>query len=238
MRKVVLITGCAKGIGREIALEFARDGYDIIGTYNNSLEEIKKLKTRIDSIGVNFDYYKLDLVNEEEINDFYNTVSSKYNRIDVLINNAALSLDNEFRLKTKYEFMKVLEVNLIAPFLLIQRFSKIMDNGIIMNISSTDGINTYSKLSMDYSASKAGLINLTKSLSLELDNIKVYAICPNWVDTESIREMSSEYLKEEMKRVNQKRLINPSEVARKIISVIESNLESGSIIIMEDKYDK
>ena len=109
-----------------------------------------------------------------------------------------------------------------------------MDNGIIINIASTDGINTYSKLNMDYSASKAGLINLTKSLTLELDNIKVYALCPNWVNTESIREMNQDYLKEELKRIGQKKLIEPKSVAKKIISIIESNLKSGSIIVMED----
>jgi len=238
MKKVAIVTGCAKGIGKGIALKLARNGYDIIGTYNTSLDEIKELKIMFDSMGSKFDYYKLDISNEIDIDDFYNEIKSKYESIDILVNNAALSLDNEFSLKSKDEFMKVLEVNLVGPFLLIQIFSKIMDNGVIVNISSTDGINTYSKLNMDYSASKAGLINLTKSLALELENIKVYAICPNWVNTESIREMSPEYLEEEMKRINQKKLIEPAEVAEKLISVVNSNMDSGSIIVMEDKYDR
>ena len=109
----------------------------------------------------------------------------------------------------------------------------LLDNSKIINISSTDGINTYSKLSMDYSASKAGLINLTKSLALELENAKIYAVCPNWVNTESVKEMNPEYLKEEMKRVGQEKLIEPKEISTRVIKLIEKDIKSGSIIVME-----
>lgn len=237
MKKIAMITGCAKGIGKEIALELARDGYDIIGTYNTSINEINKLKVRIESIGVKFNSYKLDLLNETEINNFCNNIKEQYNKIDILVNNAALSLDNNFLDKTSKEFRDILQVNLISPFLLIQKLNSILDNGVIINISSTDGINTYSKLNMDYSASKAGLINLTKTLSLELENIRIYAICPNWVNTESVREMNPEYLKEELERIGQRNLIEPTDVAKKVIKLIEGNLKSGSIIVMEDKYE-
>ena len=237
MKKKVMVTGCAKGIGREIALELARDGYDIIGTFNTSINEINTLKSKIEAIGVNFYYYKVDLLNEEEINIFCNSIKREFNSIDVLVNNAAVSLDNNFKDKTTDEFRNILQVNLISPFLLIQNLCDIMDNGVIINISSTDGINTYTRLNMDYSASKAGLINLTKSLSLELENIRFYCICPNWVNTESIREMNPEYLKEEMERIGQKQLIDSKDVARKVIKLIESNLKSGSIVVMEDKYE-
>ena len=237
MKKTALITGCAKGIGREIALELARDGYNIIGTCNTSLYEINTLKEKIEAIGVNFYFYQVDLLDEDEINGFCDDVKRRFDKIDVLVNNAALSLDNAFKAKTTTEFRCVLQVNLISPFLLIQNLCDIMDNGVIINISSTDGINTYTRLNMDYSASKAGLINLTKSLSLELENIRLYCICPNWVDTESIREMNPDYLKEEMNRIGQKELIDPKEVGKKVIRIIESDLESGSIVVMEGNND-
>lgn len=233
MKKTALITGCAKGIGREIALDLARSGYNILATYNTSEKEILELKNKIENIGVNFNFYKLDLSSEENINNICEDINRKYENIDIFVNNAALSLDNNFLEKTKQEFMKVLEVNLVGPFLLIQKLNNLLIGSKIINISSTDGINTYSKLSMDYSASKAGLINLTKSLALELENTKVYALCPNWVDTESIREMNPEYLKEEMNRVGQKRLINPKDVSHKLLQIIESDIKSGSIIVME-----
>lgn len=231
---IVVITGCAIGIGREIAIKFAKEGYDIVGTYNTSVNKIDDLKKTIELMKVKFDGYKIDLTKEDEINGFYKYIRDKYGGINILVNNAAKSLDNEFSLKTKAEFMEVLEVNLVAPFLLIQKLSNIMTNGVIINIASTDGINTYTKLNMDYSASKAGLINLTKSLALELSNIKVYAICPNWVNTESIREMEPGYLKSEMKRVGQEKLIEPSDVATKVYELTSGSKVSGSIIVMED----
>lgn len=232
MRKTAIITGCSKGIGKEIALELARDGYDIIGTYNTS--NIENLKNRVEAIGIKFYSYKLDLLNEEEVFKFCKEINEKFKNIDVLVNNAALSLDCEFLNKNIEEFKDVLQVNLISPFLLIQNLN--IDNGVIINIASTDGINTYSKLNIDYSASKAALINMTKSLSLVL-NSRIYAICPNWVNTESIRGMDQEYLNAELKRIGQKELIDPKEVAKKVIKIIESNIKSGSIIVMEDKNE-
>lgn len=237
MKKIALVTGCAKGIGKEIALELARDGYNIIGTYNTSLSEMGKLKDRVESIGVKFDSYKLDLTSDLEINNFCSEVLSKYQKIDVLVNNAAKSLDNSFFEKTKEEFMQVLEVNLVGPFILIQKLYSLLDGGIIINISSTDGINTYSKFNIDYSASKAGLINMTKSISLELDNTRIYALCPNWVNTESIRGMNPDYLKDELNRIGQQKLIEPEMVAQNVLNIIDSDLKSGSIVIMEDNND-
>ena len=238
MKKIAIVTGCTKGIGREIALEFARDGYDIIGTYNTSIKGIETLESKINNIGVKFYPYKLDLLNEEEINSFCEHIKSNFDYIDVLVNNAGLSLDNSFDLKTSKEFIDIFKVNLIGPFLLIQKLYTLMDNGVIINIASTNGINTYTKLDIDYSASKAALINMTKSLSLILYNIRVYAICPNWVNTESIREMDQAYLYEEMERVGQNELIDPKLIANKAINLIHSNIKSGEIIIVEDNYDK
>ena len=127
MRKIAIVTGCSKGIGREISLELAREGYDIIGTYNNNKKDTLLLKDRIEKIGVKFDYYKLDLTNDKSINNFVDSIKSNYSKIDVLINNAGLSLDNEFELKTKDEFMKVLEVNLVGPFILVQALKNLID---------------------------------------------------------------------------------------------------------------
>ena len=230
MKKIAIVTGCSKGIGKEIALELARDGYDIIGTYNTS--NIENLKNRIEAIGIKFYSYKLDLLNEEEVFNFCKEINKKFKNIDILVNNAALSLDCEFLCKKSEEFRDVLQVNLVSPFLLIQNLN--IDNGVIINISSTDGINTYSKLNIDYSASKAGLINMTKSLSLILSS-RIYAICPNWVNTESIREMDQEYLNAELRRIGQKELLDKQYVANKIFNLINSDLDSGSVVIIDEE---
>ena len=229
MKKIALITGISKGLGSVLAKTLSKD-YDIIGTYNTDLDGVLRLKESIN----NLDYYKVDLSN---VDGFIKEIKDKYDHIDLLINNAALSLDNEFMYKTKDEFMKVLEVNLVGPFLLIQGLSSIMNNGVIINIGSTDGIDTYSSINMDYSASKAGLINLTKSLSLVLSNTKIYCICPNWMNTETIQGMNQDYLKSEMNRIGQKELIDPNTIALKVIDLVNGNEESGSIIVVEDNYE-
>ena len=235
MKKNALITGCSKGIGKAIAIALANRGYNIIGTYNTNLEKIKKLKQEIEQGGVKFSYYKLDLLNDESIANFFCEINKKYSKIDLLVNNAALSLDDELDNKTSKEFLDILKVNLVGPFSLIKEFKNKLN--IVINISSTDGINTYSKLNIDYSASKAGLINLTKSLALALPNIKIVAIAPNWVETEAIGQMDKEYLKQEMERINQKKLIQPKEVANKVIEILEKNIKSGEIIVMEDSNE-
>ena len=227
MKKIALITGVSKGLGKVLAINLSSIGYDIIGTYNTDLEGVPE----------NIDCYKLDLNSTESTNKFISDIKSKYDHIDLLINNAALSLDNEFLNKTKDEFMKVLEANLVGPFLLIQGLYCIMESSIIINIGSTDGINTYSSINIDYSASKAGLINLTKSLSLVLDNARIYCICPNWMNTETIQSMNQDYLKSEMERINQKELIDPIVIFNKVIELINSNEKSGSIIVVEDNNE-
>ena len=82
-----------------------------------------------------------------------------------------------------------------------------------------------------------GLINLTKSLALILSDKKIIAICPNWVKTESIKNMDQEYLKEEMKRIGQKKLIKPEKIANKVLELVENNISSGEIIVMEDSNE-
>ena len=231
--KIVLITASTRGIGLACVKACAKEGATVYMAARN-LELAKEEADRLNSQGCNVKYVYNDASKPESYITMTEEVIKDAGRIDVLINNAALSLDNNFLDKTKEEFMKVLEVNLVGPFLLIQKLYNLLSNSKIINIASTDGINTYSKLSMDYSASKAGLINLTKSLALELEDAKVYALCPNWVDTEAIREMDPSYLKEEMNRIGQKKLINAKEVSNKVIEIIENDLKSGSIIVMED----
>lgn len=210
MAKKVLITGCSSDIGKSITNIFLDNGYEVIGTYNTNIE--KNIKS-----------YKVDLTNEKEID----SLVKKVGNIDILINNAALSLDSPVEEKTKEEFMNVLDVNLVAPFLLIKK----LNPSVVVNIASTDGINTYSNLNVDYSASKAGLINLTKSLALE-NKFKIYAICPNWVNTSTIKNMNQDYLKSEMKRVHQRKLIDPDEVAKQVFKLASGNKKSGYIKVM------
>ena len=229
--KVVVITGASRGLGKTLAYHFAKIGCKLIITYNTSKFLSKSVKEDIEcQYGVEVSSIKCDLTNELDIINLVDFVKNKYQKVDILINNAALSLDNDLHNKTKNEFMNVLEVNVVGTFLMIKYMSSIMNsNSFIFNISSTDAIDTFSELNIDYSASKAAINNLTKSLSLVLDS-KIISICPNWVDTETIREMNQDYLKNELKRIGQRKLISPITIAQTIEKLMRDNIMSGSII--------
>ena len=116
--------------------------------------------------------------------------------------------------------------------------AKLMESGVIVNMASTNGTNTYTPLSMDYDASKAGVINLTKNLALRFPNLKICALAPNWIDTDSVLEMDPNYLKEEMRRIGQNNLLKKADVVNKIIKIISSkDIKSGDIILMEDSNE-
>ena len=228
---VALVTGSSKGIGKELIIELAKREYDVVITYNNSVEEANSLKDYIiNNYKVNAYSIKCDISKEEDIINLKDFIINKYNKIDILINNAALSIDNSIDDKTKEEFMKVLEVNVVGTFLVTKYLYKYMDNGIIVNISSTDSEDTYNSLNIDYSSSKAGINILTKTFALTFNNIKVLGVMPNWTNTESIREMNQDFLKEELNRIGQDELEDPSIVAKNIINLaFDKNIKSGEI---------
>ncbi len=228
---VALVTGSSKGIGKEIIIELAKKGYDVIITYNASKKEAYELKDFIiNTYKTNADVIKCDLSIEQDIINLSDEVKNKYNHLDILVNNAALSIDNSIDDKTKEEFMKVLEVNVVGTFLITKYLYKFMDDGVIVNISSTDSEDTYSELNIDYSVSKAGINMLTKEEALILKNTKVLGVMPNWTNTEAIKEMNPDYLKSELNRIGQEKLEEPDEVARNIINLMfDEKVKSGEI---------
>ena len=222
--KIALITGASKGIGYTLANMLVSNDYKVIGIYNNT-------KVFSDLI----DYQKCDISNEEEVEKLFNYIKDRYGALDILVNVAALSIDDDIYEKNAIDFMKVLSVNLVGTFLMCKYASLIMDYGVIVNVSSTNGLDTYTPISMDYDASKAGVDNLTKNLAMRFTNIKVCGIAPNWVDTDTTLSIDSNYLNMEMKRIGQKKLIKKEKVCEKIIEIIENkDIKSGTIIRMED----
>lgn len=218
MNKVAIITGASSKIGSSIAEKLAKCKYDLVLNYNTSLEKTKKLREElINKYNIDVLLIKADLREEKEIKNIVDCAISKYGRIDILINNAAIEHDNTFEYKTKEEFMDVLNVNLIAPFLLSKYASKYMIKnkyGKIINIASTNGIDTYYPSSLDYDASKAGLISLTHNLAIELaPYITVNAIAPGWTNTDMNKNLSEEQKKKINERILLKRFANPDEIA-------------------------
>lgn len=234
MKKTVLVTGAAKGIGNACIMEFAKQGYNVVINYLNSEKKALELKNTVENLyNVNVLCIKADISNEDEVKKMIDEIIKTYGNIDVLINNAAYVCDNHYIDKTKEEFLRVLEVNVIGTFLVTKYASKYMDNGTVINVSSLDATETYNELSIDYCASKAGVNSLAQTFSLALPNIKFISVMLPWIKTEAVEEMFDEYLESELKRTGQKRLMEKEEVAEKIYDLVEDNtIKSGSIVKM------
>ena len=222
MGKIVLITGATKGIGRACAKKFALNGFNVVINYLNSKDEAEKLSKEIEEkYNVKTFVVKADISKEEEVIEMISNIEANFGPITVLVNNAAISMDVPFEDKTVDNFRKILNTNLIGPFITSKYAGEKMlerGNGSIINVSSTNGIDTYYVESLDYDASKAGLISLTHNLSLAYaPNIRVNCVCPGWVSTEFINDNIDEhYKKEEENKIFNKRFATPLEIANVI----------------------
>ena len=227
-----LITGASMGIGKSLAYKFASLGYNLYLTYVSNYDLILKIKDDIqDKYQVKCFIKKCDLGIEDDILSLIRDYETKFNSLDILVNNAGIFMDNLIEDKTKDEFMEVLEVNVVGTFLLTKYSLRLMgENSIIINMASTDGIDTYNLYNIDYAVSKAGIIQLTKSLALILKQ-KVIAIAPNWVATESTLNVDKIFLESELKRIGQKELIPVTKVVDIIIdSINNKDIKSGEVI--------
>jgi len=238
MNKVVLITGGAKGIGAAIALALAKEKYDIVINYLTSKDKAFKLQEKItNEYGVKCLAIKADVSKEDEVDLMIKEVEEKLGGVDILINNAAIDLSNMFNLKTADEFRKTLDVNVVGAYNVSKRVYKHMLDkkfGRIINISSTNGINTYYPMCIDYDASKAALNSLTHNLAMEFGPyINVNAIAPGFIGTEAeLDGYDEKFLKEECEKILKKRYGKPEEVAYLVKFLIsdEADYINNSII--------
>lgn len=231
MNKTVLVTGSAKGIGKAIIIEFAKHGYNVVINYLTSEVEALNLKNTVEKLyGVQALVVKADISKEDEVKNMVDIIVEKFGKIDVLINNANHEQSDTYLEKSKESFMRTLEVNVVGTFMVTKYASKCMEDGLVINISSLDASDTYNELSIDYCASKAAINSLAQTFSLAIPNLKFISVMLPWVNTESVKEMYSEYLQSELKRTGQSRLIEPEEVSQKIYSYVnDSKIKSGSI---------
>lgn len=231
MEKVVLITGSSKGIGKATAIEFAKiGGYKVVINYLTDKENAEKLsnylkeKYKIETLVI-----KTDISNEEQVKNMIQEVINKFGRIDVLVNNAGIAIDKEFEDRTVEDWKRTLEVNTIGTFLVSKYASENMlknKSGKIINVSSTNGINTFFPSSIDYDASKAAIINLTYNLAIQFSPyINVNAVAPGWVNTEMNKELPKELIKEETEKIYKKRFADSEEIAKVICFLASEDAE-------------
>ena len=218
----ILIFGGSSDLGISLAKYLINKGNKVIITYNtNKISEVESLQC--------------DVRNEIDIENTIKYVIDEYKHIDIIINMAAISRDNYFLDITKKDMMDVFEVNLAGSFLTSKIYSKYINDGMIVNIASTDGIDTYNEYNMCYSISKSAMILLSKNTALSTNN-KVICICPNWIDSDSTNNMDRNYLDSELKRIGQSRLITKDEFNKSVYDII-SNSNNG-IFRLDVKDDK
>lgn len=238
MNKVVLVTGGAQGIGKAIILELAKNHYDVVINYLTSNKAAALLEEEIKK---NYDVrvmtVQADVSKEEEVDAMISLIEKEWGGVDILINNAAVDLSNLFHLKTADEFRKTLDVNVVGAFNCSKRVYRHMldqEYGRIINISSTNGINTYYPMCIDYDASKAALISLTHNLAFEYGPyINVNAIAPGFIGTDNeLDGYDEEFLKEEQEKIMVNRYGKPEEVAYLVKFLIsdEANFINNTII--------
>lgn len=222
MNKNVLVTGGTRGIGEAISREFAKKGYNLIINYVNSNEKAQNLKQELEKeYNIKVLPIQTDISNEIAIKNMVDTAINEFGKIDVLVNNAGIVIDREFEDRTVEDWKKTLDINLIAPFVLTKLVGKEMmkqKSGAIINISSTNGINTYYPTSVDYDASKSGLISLTYDSAVQLaPYVRVNCVAPGWVNTEMNKELPEDFVKEETERILVKRFAEPKEIAKVVV---------------------
>ena len=231
MKNTVLITGGSRGIGAQAVLEFSRLGYNVAFTYLNSRDKAEILEKASHAFGIAADASK-----SEDVNRAVALATEKYGKIDILVNNAGIAIDTLFEDKTVENFKKTLNVNLIGTFLMSKYIGEIMYNnkkGNIINISSTNGIDTYYPMSLDYDASKAGVISLTKNLAVQYaPYLRVNTIAPGWVNTEMNKELDDEFINNENKKILLNRFGEPEEIAKVILFLASDDASyiNGTVI--------
>jgi 3-oxoacyl-[acyl-carrier protein] reductase len=238
--KTVIVTGGSRGIGKCIAENLAKEGYNVVLNYNKSVKEAKKTKEELEKQGIKIEIYKADVSKREEVTKLIKFTLGKFGNIDVLINNAGIAKLQMFNDITDDDWNEMLGTNLNSAFFAIQEVLPNMihnKSGCIINISSIWGM-IGASCEVAYSVSKAGINGMTKALAKELgpSNIRVNAIAPGVIDTD-MNSNIDEAIKEEIKNETPLNKIGkPIDIYRCVKWLIEDEFTTGQIISPNGGY--
>ena len=234
--KVALITGATRGIGKEIALELAANGYDIAVNCRSIQDSLEEERKEIETYGVRCEFVKADVANFEQCETMVKEAIEKFGKIDVLVNNAGITRDGLIMRMKKEDFEADIDVNLTGTFNVTRNVIPYMikqKSGRIINLSSVVGV-AGNAGQTNYSASKAGVIGFTKSLAKEVAsrNILVNAVAPGFIDTDMTKVLSDSVKEGINAQIPLKRMGLPKEVAKvvKFLSSEDSSYITGQVI--------
>ena len=233
--KTLLITGGSRGIGAAISEIFAKNGCNIAINYLEDNKQASLIYNKLKKeYNIKVKLYKGDVSKENFVKKMVADVIRDFGQIDFLVNNAGISIDTIIEEKTVDNFKRILDVNLIGTFLMSKYVGQEMvkqKEGAIINISSTNGIDSYYPFSMDYDASKAGVINLTHNFAnLYAPYINVNSIAPGWVMTDALKNMDEELIENECTKILLGRFAKPYEIAELVYHVANNKYINDSII--------
>lgn len=236
MDKCALITGATRGIGKQIAITLAKQGYNIALNYRKENEELENTKKEIEKIGVQILAVKGDVANFEDCENFVKQVIERFGQIDVLVNNAGITKDMLLMRMKQEDFKQVIDTNLVGTFNVTKNVVPYMmkaRSGRIINISSVVGISGNAGQT-NYSASKAGIIGFTKSLAKEIAsrNILVNAVAPGFIETNMTDVLKDDVKQEIAKNIPLKRMGTTQDVANvvKFLASDDSSYITGQVI--------
>ncbi|MCR5796435.1 3-oxoacyl-[acyl-carrier-protein] reductase [Eubacterium xylanophilum] len=233
-KKLAIVTGGSRGIGRACCERLAKDGFDIVFTYQSNEEAAKETVKLCEKEGVKAEGIKRDVANSDECQKLVDEVVENYGKIDVLVNNAGITRDNLIFKMSDEDFADVVDVNLKGPFYMMRAASRKMNKGgSIINISSYAGVNGNIG-QVNYSATKAGIIGMTKSLAKEVarKQITVNAIAPGTIETDMLNQVGEKQLDEFKKAIPMRRIGTPEDIAGAVsfLASDDSNYITGQVL--------
>lgn len=215
--KTAIITGATRGIGRGIALKFAKQGANVAFTYSSSEEAALSLENELTALGVKAKSYKSNAADFNEAQNLVDQVLELFGNVDILINNAGITKDNLLMRMSEEDFDNVMDVNLKSVFNMTKAIQKTMlknRNGVIINMSSVVGVKGNAGQT-NYAASKAGVIGFSKSVALELGsrNIRCNVVAPGFIETEMTAKLGEDVVKGWADAIPLKRGGTPEDIA-------------------------